>query len=97
MTASERPEPDPEILDLVDRARQGDLPAFNSQNPLHDLVEEIPVVRHEDDASRVLLKVPLEPRYRLGIEVVGGLVEQQKLWLFEKQLAQRNASLLAAR
>ena len=30
MTASERPEPDPEVLDLVDRARGGDLPAFNS-------------------------------------------------------------------
>ena len=30
VTASERPEPDPEVLDLVDRARGGDLPAFNS-------------------------------------------------------------------
>ena len=41
--------------------------------------------------------MPFEPVHRLGVEMVGGLVEQQHLGLFEQQLAQRDAAALAAR
>ena len=37
-----------------------------------------------------------QPFHRLGIEVVGRLVQQQHVGLFQQQLAQRDAALLAA-
>lgn len=36
----------------------------------------------------------LQPVHRLGVEVVGGLVEEQQVGLFEQQLAERDAALL---
>ena len=36
----------------------------------------------------------LEPLHRLGVEVVGGLVEQQQVGLLEQQLAQRDPATL---
>ena len=50
-----------------------------------------------DDGAVVLVQVPLEPRDRLGVEVVGGLVEQQQVGLREQQPAQRDAAALTAR
>ena len=41
------------------------------------------------------LEVALEPLHRLGVEVVGGLVEQQQVGLLEQQLAQRDPAALA--
>jgi hypothetical protein len=53
-------------------------------------------VGDDDDRARVLAQVLLEPGHRLGVEVVGGLVEQQQVGLLEQQAAQRDAALLAA-
>jgi hypothetical protein len=38
----------------------------------------------------------LEPRDRFGVEVVGGLVEQQHVGLLEQEPAERHSALLAA-
>ena len=54
-------------------------------------------MRHRDDGAGVLLEVVLEPAHGLGVEVVGGLVEQQHVGLREQQLAERDAAPLAAR
>ena len=40
------------------------------------------------------VEVLLEPLHALGVEVVGGLVEQQQVGLLEQQLAQRDAAAL---
>ena len=40
-------------------------------------------------------EVTLEPLHRLGVEVVGGLVEEQQAGLLEQQLAQRDPAALA--
>ena len=40
--------------------------------------------------------MPLEPHHRFGVEMVGRLVEQQKLRLLQKEPAQRHAPPLAA-
>ena len=37
-----------------------------------------------------------EPHYRLGIEMVGRLVEQKQIRLLEEELAERHATPLAA-
>jgi hypothetical protein len=42
-------------------------------------------------------RCPLEPRDRLGVEVVGRLVEQQQVGLLEQEPAERDATPLAAR
>ena len=47
-----------------------------------------------DDGAGVLLQVLLQPRHALGVEVVGGLVEQQQVGRLEQQLAQRDAAAL---
>ena len=38
----------------------------------------------------------LQPQHRLGVQVVGGLVEQQQVGRLQQQLAQRHATALAA-
>jgi hypothetical protein len=49
-----------------------------------------------DDRALVLGEVLLEPGDRLGVEVVGRLVEQQQVGLGEQQPAERDAAALAA-
>ena len=51
---------------------------------------------HGDDGAVVGGEVLLEPQHRLGVEVVGGLVEQQQVGLLEEQLAQGDAAALTA-
>ena len=48
-------------------------------------------------AAGVRREVALEPLHRLGVEVVGGLVEEQQVGLLEEQLAQRHPAPLATR
>ena len=52
-----------------------------------------------DDQHRagIFAQVLFEPRRRLGVEMVGRLVEQQQVGLAQQQLAERDAALLAAR
>ena len=49
---------------------------------------------HGEDGAGVAGEVALEPLHRLGVEVVGGLVEQQQAGLLEQQLAQCDAAAL---
>ena len=70
--------------------------AVELEDPLGDVVEEVAVVGDRDDRARVLLEEPLEPVDRLGVEVVGRLVEQQQVGVAEQQPAQRDAAPLAA-
>ena len=49
-----------------------------------------------DDRARVLAEEALQPLDRLGVEVVGRLVEEQQVGVLEEQPAERDAALLAA-
>ena len=70
--------------------------AIEFQNPLGDVVEKIAIVRHGDDRAGILGQMPLQPIDAFGIEMVGRLVEQQQVGLFQQHLAQRHAAPLAA-
>ena len=48
-----------------------------------------------DDGAGVLREVLLQPLHGLGVQVVGGLVEEQQVGGLEQQLAQRDAAALA--
>jgi hypothetical protein len=49
-----------------------------------------------DHRSRKLLQMLLQPGDTFGIEVVGGLVEQQEIGLFEQYTTERDSALLTA-
>ena len=51
---------------------------------------------HGYHGTLVLLQVLLQPVYRLGVEVVGRLVQQQDVGLLQKQAAQSHAAALAS-
>ena len=53
-------------------------------------------MRHGDDRALVLLQVLLQPVDALGIQVVGGLVEQQDVGLLQQQAAQGHTAALAS-
>ena len=69
-------------------------PAVELEDPLRDVVEEVAVVGDRDDGAGVLLEEALEPVHRLGVEVVGRLVEEQQVGVAEQQpaRARRGAS-----
>ena len=70
--------------------------AIELEDPAGDVVEEVAVVGDGDDRAGVVVQVVLEPGHRLGVEVVGRLVEQQQVGLAQQQPAQRHAAALAA-
>ena len=72
------------------------LAAVELEDPAGDVVEEVAIVGDGDDRALVLGEVLLQPRHRLGVEVVGGLVEQQQVGRAQQQPAERHAPALAA-
>ena len=56
-------------------------------DPLGDVIEEVAVVGHCQHGAVVGSQVLLKPEHALGVEVVGGLVEQQQVGLLQQQLA----------
>jgi len=71
--------------------------AVEFEDPFGGVVEEVAVVGDGDHGARKALQEMFEPLDRLGVEVVGGLVEQQHVGLAQQQPAQRDAALFAAR
>ncbi len=61
-----------------------------------DVVEKVPVVRDGDEGAVVADEEVLEPMDGLEVEIVGGLVEQQRLGVAEEGLGEQDADLLAA-
>ena len=51
---------------------------------------------HADDSAGELVQELLQPLHAFGVQVVGGLVQQQHVGLGQQQAAQRHAALLAA-
>ena len=87
---------------LIEPARIVALPgnalaAVEFENPSGDVVQEITVVGHGDHRTLVLLQVLFQPVDRLGVEVVGGLVEQQYVGLLQQQATKSHAAALTAR
>jgi hypothetical protein len=54
-------------------------------------------VGHGDDRAGVFVEMALEPRHRLGVEMVRRLVEEEQVGTLQQQPAQCDAAPLAAR
>ena len=70
--------------------------AIQFQDPAGDVVEEVAIVRDRDDGARIAFEETFQPRHRLGVQMVGGLIEQQHVGLRQQQAAQRDATAFAA-
>ena len=70
--------------------------AVELQDPAGDVVEEVAVVGDDQDRARIVAQMAFQPVHRLGVEMVGRLVEQQQIGLVEQQPAERDAAALAA-
>ena len=71
-------------------------PAIEFERPLSDVVEEIAVMGDHDHGAGIVAQMMLEPGHALGVEMVGGLVEQEDIRPLEQEAAERDAPLLAA-
>ena len=69
--------------------------AVDFANPFGHVVHEVAVVGDSDDGALVLVQELFEPQDRFGVQMVGGLVEQQQVGGFKQQTAQGNTTALA--
>jgi hypothetical protein len=53
--------------------------AIEFEDPAGHIIEEVAVVGDRDDGAGIVLEKALEPRHRLGIQVVGRFVQQQQI------------------
>src|SRR5208337_5436689 len=60
-------------------------------------VEEKAVVRDQQVSVRIIVQVLFQPVAGFEVQMVGGLVEQQQVGLFQQELAEGNAHLPATR
>ena len=74
-----------------------DLLVPDLDRPVHGDVQKIAVVRDQHVGERIIRQIRFQPVARFQIQVIGRLVEQQHVGLFEQQLRQRDAHLPAAR
>ena len=71
--------------------------ALDLQDPAGDVVQEVAVVGDDHHGAGVVVQRVLQPGDAFGVQMVGRLVEQQQVGLFQQQPAQRDAPPLAAR
>ena len=69
---------------------------FQFQDAVADIFQEIAVVRHHEEGGSHGGQTLLQPRDHVQVEVVGRLVEDQKIGSFEQDLCERDTSLFAA-
>ena len=73
------------------------LSTIEFDRPTHHPIEKIPIVGHEEDGSRKLSQCTLQPVDRLRIEMVGRFIQNQKVWLRQKAVGERDPLALSAR
>ncbi len=69
--------------------------AIHFADPFGHIVHEVTIVGDGDDGALVLVQELLQPQDRFGIQMVGGLVEQQQIRSLKQQLAQCHTTALA--
>ncbi len=66
-------------------------------DPVHQIVEEVAVVRHQEERPGEAVQLLLQPVHRVGVEVVGGLVEEQQVGAGEERPGDGHPLARAAR
>ena len=73
------------------------LAVVDVHNMRADIVEEVTVMRDDDDRALVIREEVLQPLNRADVQMVGRLVEQQNLRIAEQCLCQHNLDLFRVR
>ena len=73
------------------------LPPVHFDHAVDDAIEEVSVVGHQHQRHLAADQPVLDPVDHLGIEVIGGFVEQQQVRAAEQQLGQRHAATFTPR
>ena len=77
-------------------AEGGHAAVFQFEDLRDDAVEEVAVVRYGENGAAVVLEVLFQPEEGSHVQVVGRLVQEEDLGLFQKQAAQFQPRLFAA-
>src|SRR5262249_7943700 len=77
-------------------AIERELSPFEMEDGVDRAVEQIAIVADHDHGAWIARKMILEPERSLEIEIVGGLVEQQKIGLGKQHGGERDAHAPAA-
>src|SRR5579864_1193673 len=85
----------PQIV-LVVAGKDFDFPAANFEDARSQLVDEVAVVRNEDDRACVFHQRIEQDVLGAQVEVVGGFVEKQEIRRMQKQAQQSVAAALPA-
>ena len=80
----------------VAAAPQREPGAFEMQDVIGDVVEQVAVVADDEDRRRAGLEVVGEPQRALEVEVVGRFVEQQHIGLGKEHRGERHPHAPAA-
>ena len=70
--------------------------AVQFQDPAGHVVEKVAVVGDGDDGALVLLQMVLQPGHGLGVQVVGGFIQQQDVRFLEQQPAEGHPAFFTA-
>ena len=70
--------------------------AIELEDPVHHIVQEVAVMGDEDDVAGIIDQMLFQPGDAFGVEMVGRLIEQQDVRLFQQQTGQRHAALFTA-
>ena len=66
------------------------------QDPPGDVIQKVAIMGHGDNGARIFLEKTFQPCDRFGIEVIGGLIQQQHIGFRQQQAAECDASALTA-
>ena len=66
-------------------------------NEMSGLVQKIAIMRDDNCRAIPAAQPGFQPFHRLDVEMVGGLIQEQKVGVFEEQFCQARASALATR
>ena len=69
---------------------------FDLKNAVRDPIQKVSVVRNDHDRPLVAGQILLQPLKRTDVQMVGRLVEKQKIRFFEQQSRQRETRTLTA-
>ena len=75
---------------------QGQLAAFQVQDVVDDVVQQVALMADQHQSAAVLGEIRLEPQRRFEVEVVGRLVEQEQVRLRKQHRCQGHARAPAA-
>ena len=73
-----------------------ELARVDVNNDVHDAVEEVAIVRDEQQRPRILCQPVFEPQHRIEVEMVGRLVQQQQVRAAHQRLREVQAHPPAA-